>query len=123
MWRKYNPNPQGKAVGDCTVRAICKATGKRWQEVYIGLCDTGLRMGDMPSANAVWGEYLRGLGYRRHVVPDTCPSCYTVEDFCEEHPDGTYILALSGHVACVYDGDLYDSWDSRREVPIFYWEA
>ena len=123
MWRMYNPNPLGKAVGDCTVRAICKATGKRWQEVYIGLCDTGLRMGDMPSANAVWGEYLRGLGYLRHVVPDTCPSCYTVEDFCVEHPDGTYILALSGHVACVSDGDLYDSWDSRREVPIYYWEA
>lgn len=26
----FNPNPEGKQVGDCTVRAIAKATGKSW---------------------------------------------------------------------------------------------
>ena len=34
----FNPNPEGKQVGDCTVRAISKATGKSWDETYVGLC-------------------------------------------------------------------------------------
>jgi hypothetical protein len=24
-WEYYNPNPAGKRVGDCVIRAICKA--------------------------------------------------------------------------------------------------
>lgn len=43
----FNPNPEGKQVGDCTVRAIAKATGKSWDETYVGLCLQGLKMGDM----------------------------------------------------------------------------
>ena len=33
----FNPNPAGQKVGDCTVRAIAKATGKSWDEVYKGM--------------------------------------------------------------------------------------
>ena len=29
----YNPNPDGNRVGDCTVRALCKATGHDWDYV------------------------------------------------------------------------------------------
>lgn len=68
----FNPNPAGQKVGDCTVRAIAKATGKSWDEVYIGLCLQGLIMGDLPSANSVWGAYLRQHGFTRNVMPNTC---------------------------------------------------
>lgn len=36
--------------------------------------------------------------------------------------DGIYVLALQGHVVCVIDGVYYDSWDSGREVPLYYWQ-
>lgn len=121
MYSQFNPNPIGKNVGDCTVRAICKATDKEWGDVYLGLCMQGYLMGDMPSANSVWGAYLHNLGYSRGIVPDSCPECYTVADFAAEYPDGTYILALSGHVVCVKDGLVYDSWDSSGETPIYFW--
>lgn len=117
----FNPNPAGQKVGDCTVRAIAKATGKSWDEVYIGLCLQGLIMGDLPSANSVWGAYLRQHGFTRNVMPNTCPDCYTVGRFADEHPRGTYILALSGHVVCVQDGTIYDSWNSENEIPLYYW--
>ena len=32
MFVRYNPNPAGKNVGDCPVRAICKATGQGWHD-------------------------------------------------------------------------------------------
>lgn len=117
----YNPNPSGKNVGDCVVRAISKATGQSWEKTYIALCVQGLMDSDLPSANAVWGNYLRGIGFRRHIVPDTCPDCYTVADFAASYPVGTYILALSGHVVCVEDGTIFDSWDSSNEVVLYFW--
>lgn len=117
-----NLNPFGRQVGDCTVRAIARATGKTWDETFIGLCLQGLTMGDMPSANSVWGAYLRQQGFTRNVVPNTCPDCYTVAEFAHDHPHGVYVLALSSHVVCVEDGKYFDSWDSGSEIPLFYWE-
>lgn len=93
-----------------------------WEKTYAGLCVQGFESCDMPSANHVWGAYLRKRGFRRHALPDTCPDCYTVAEFCREHPHGLYVLAISGHVVCVCEGDYYDSWDSGSEIPSFYWE-
>ena len=109
-------------MGDCTVRAISKATGKEWGETYLAMAIEGYLEGDMPSANAVWGAYLRRIGYRRYMVPDTCPDCYTVGRFADEHPEWTFILALSGHVVCVQDGVIYDSWNSENEIVLYYWQ-
>ena len=34
MYSHYSPNPHGKRVGDCVVRALSKATDKSWEEIY-----------------------------------------------------------------------------------------
>lgn len=117
----FNPNPAGRFVGDCTVRAICKLLDQDWDTVYVGTVFQGFLNKDMPSGNATWGSYLRRQGYIREVVPNTCPDCYTVKDFCKDHPKGRYLLALDGHVVAVVDGDYYDTWDSGNELPIYYW--
>lgn len=117
----YNPNPGNNHVGDCTIRAICKATGKRWEQVYAGLAAYGFWLCDMPSANHVWGAYLRKNGFKRYLVDDHGKDMYTVEDFCRDNPQGTYVLAINGHVVCVVDGLFYDSWDSGQEIPLYYW--
>lgn len=117
---EYNANPAGRRVGDCTVRAISKALGKDWDDVYTGLFVEGYSKSDMPSANSVWGAYLRDHGFTRRIIPDDLMD-YTVRDFCADHPTGTYILAIDGHVVCVIDGDYYDAWDSGNEIPHYYW--
>ena len=120
-WIPYNPNPIRNRVGDCTVRAICKATGQDWDTVYTHLCFYGFICKDMSLANDVWGKYLRKQGYKRYLVDDKDQEYYTVEDFCQDNPQGTYILAIDGHVVCVVDGKYYDTWDSGGEIPIYYW--
>ena len=30
LWEYYNPNPNDKAVGDCTIRAMTKALDMPW---------------------------------------------------------------------------------------------
>lgn len=121
MFTKYNPNPYGARVGDCTVRAITKATGDKWETVYLHLCMYGFMLGDMPTANAVWGAYLKDKGWKRHFVPDSCPNCYTVGNFAEDHPQGTFIVCPSGHVVCVHQGQVFDSWDSSQELVVYFW--
>lgn len=78
-------------------------------------------MHDMPSSNRVWERYLFDNGFKRTLLPDTCPDCYTVKEFCRDHREGKFLLAIGNHVVAVEDGDYYDTWDSGNEVPIYYW--
>lgn len=122
MWVYYNPNPTGRNVGDCAVRAISKAFDVDWEEAYDLISDAARLMRDMPSADSVWGAVLRQNGFYRKAIPNSCPDCYTAEDFCIDHPYGTYVLGFGGHVATVKDGRLFDSWNSIKEIPQYYWE-
>ena len=121
MWVKYNPNPCGRVVGDCAVRALAKALGVEWETAFLRLTMNALQMCDMPNADSVLGAVLRQEGFFRETIPNTCPDCYTAADFCRDHPRGVYVLAFGGHVAAVVDGDLYDSWNSLQEIPAYYW--
>ena len=122
MYVEYNPNPYHKRVDDCVVRGITKVLDRDWNSVYLGIVMQGYMSKNMPSSNAVWGEYLRRKGFRRYAIPNMCPDCYTVIDFCKYHPMGTYLHATGSHVIAVVDGDYYDSWDSGDEVPVYYFE-
>lgn len=120
-WKMYNPSPVGRNVGDCAVRAVAKALRTDWETAYAMIAMNGYLMGDMPSSNAVWGAVLRQQGFTRHVIPNTCPDCYTVGEFAREHPNGVYVVGTGNHVVTVEDGDIYDSWDSSKEIPVYYW--
>lgn len=122
MWAKFNPNPLKKNVGDCAVRAVAKATNQTWEQAYIALIVQGFSACDMPSSNAVWGEVLRSKGFTRHIISNECPDCYTLMDFCQEYPKGTYVVALPSHAVAVKDGSYYDAWDSGQETPLYFWK-
>ena len=121
-WKQFNPNPRNQRVGDCTIRAICKALNADWETVFAGVMVKACQLSDMPSANHVWSAYLREHGFRRNIVDDHGRYVYTVDDFCRDHPEGTYVLGIDGHVVCVQDGYYWDSWNSGNEIPIYYWE-
>ena len=97
IYMYYNPNPRGRSVGDCTVRAVSAALGVSWDAAFRGIARQARSMADMPSADAVWGAYLKSRGFRRRTIANTCPDCYTAADFAREHPHGVYVLAFGGH--------------------------
>lgn len=121
MWVQYNPNPTGRSVEDCSIRAVAKALDIDWETAYILICSNGLAMGDMPHSDSVWGSVLREKGFYRKTIPNVCPNCYTAKMFCRDNPEGTFVLGFGGHVATVQDGNLFDAWDSSNEIPVYVW--
>lgn len=117
MYKEYNPNPCGKWVGDCVVRALTKVLDKTWEEVYTELCFVGLTMCDMPSSNTVWGRYLVDNGY----LPYTS-ELVTAEQFARLHPKGKYLLATGSHAIALIDGTIYDAWNSSSEIISYYFK-
>ena len=119
-YRFFNPNPLGKFVGDCTIRAICAVTELDWYEIHRQQSDLSRIMADMPSSDDVWWELLRLHGFRKVKLLDSCPNCYTVADFSYDHPSGLFVLGPKEHAIAVIDGDWYDTWDSGATVPLYY---
>lgn len=117
---KYNANPLNKNAGDCVIRAISKATHKKWDDIYLALSAKGFDLKDWGNSNEVWDSYLRENGYYRRTIPNICPSCYTIKDFAKDHPNGTYIVATGTHVVAVVDGIYFDTYDSG-DIPIIYY--
>ena len=114
----YNPNPCGKLVGDCVIRAISKALDQDWETTYMDMAMQGFKMCDMPSSNAVWGAYLSDRGFIKKLIQGDV----SIDDFCEANTHGTYVLATGTHVVAVIDGTYYDAGDSGSEIPIYYWK-
>ena len=132
MFIRYNHNPAGLEVGDCVIRAIATALDLDWYIVHDELCDLSGYMTDMPSSNRVWKTYLENFGFGETMIDTDCPNCLTVQDFCERHPIGRYILStceytaanrivVAGtHVVAAIYGDYYDIWDSGSDIPLSY---
>lgn len=120
MWQFVNPNPAYNFVGDCVVRALTIALDSDWDTIFLGLAAYGFNIKDMPSGNAIWSAYLRDKGFKRYIIPNECPNCYALKDFCKDHPNGIFVIGTGTHAVTVIDGDYYDSWDSGNVIPIYY---
>lgn len=121
MWIKYNSNPLAANAEDCAIRAVAVALNVTWDDAFDMVAQMAKNMGVMPHNNAAWGAVLRQHGFIRKIIPNTCPNCYTIEDFCQEHPKGIYVLGTGTHAVAVIDGNYIDTWNSGNEIPVYYW--
>lgn len=120
-WKFFNPNPVSRNVGDCAVRAVSAALDVDWETAFALISNNAYQMGDMPSSNAVFGSVLRQHGFKRHIIPNTCPDCYSIGQFAVDHPNGIYVVGTGNHVVTVKNGWILDTWNSSNEIPVYYW--
>ena len=120
MWVRANPNPCRQEEPDCVVRAIAIATGQSWDTVHWDLCRLSHERCTMPSVNWLWELYLKRYGFEKFLLPETCPTCTTVREFCKRFPKGTYIIGTGTHAVACIDGDYLDAWDSGGEVGTYF---
>lgn len=113
-------------VGDCVTRAICNATGKDYKEVYdrINTLEKTRRVGKRERRGSARGGVRKSV--LKHYIEQELGlkwvSCMGIGTGCKVHVSnndlpnsGSFILNLSGHLSCIKDGKLYDTYDCSRD--------
>ena len=117
MYKFYNANARGNFVNDCTIRAISLAEGKTWDETYDELSEIAQENGIiLDDVNFV--EPLLDSRYERQCYDHTY-----VGEFVEDHPKGTFLITMNGHITCCIDGILYDTFDCRNRLMLCAWRV
>ena len=114
----FQPNKKDlkDKVGDCQIRAFCKALGLTWLEAFdltipicrelqtytIFDCDLSKTKAAMDTLGFTYTGVSNKSGSKRP----------TVDSFAKDHPTGTYIVKVARHVVAVVDGKYFDTWDS-----------
>lgn len=109
MFKFYNANPLGRHVNDCTVRAISLATGRTWDEVYRELSEFAQYLAIMPDDVVYIDAYLEQ--YFNKIYSCKGNTKITVGDFVKNNPRGTYLITMCGHITCVINGTIYDTFN------------
>ena len=123
-FKAYNANSQDIDRNDCVARAMSLAFNQDYSVLLNKL-----------------RKFARDNGYAKHnlvscfdryikntfgVTHEDLHGSKTVDEFCKEHPNGTYLLLcgksrLAEHMTCVMKGDIYDTWDcSKYKVGLWY---
>lgn len=109
MFVYYNNNPFERHVNDCSVRAIALATGRSWDETYKELSDYARKEGITFSEVEFINEHL-SRKYPRYCERENY-RIVTVGDFADLNLKGKWLCTMSGHITCVIDGTIYDTFD------------
>ena len=116
-----NPHPKkSKKMGDCTIRAISIATGKSWLEVYDELASIGRELLAPQNDMTVINYYMERIGTKIPVKVDG--KRLTAYDLCQLRGSKTYIIRTAGHLACVKNKKLRDTWDSSHKSGYIVWQ-
>ena len=121
MWRYLNKNPRSRDVNDCVIRSISCAENRSWGDVYDELSllakEQGIILDDVRFVEPYLdGKYERTCYKKEHYA-------MTVGEFVDTHKEGTYLVTMRGHITCVKDGVLYDTWDCRDRLIWCAWEV
>lgn len=127
MFKYFNPNPiyDGKNKAwkhvDCTVRSICAATGKTWQDVYKLLVNTGLSEYVMPNDMVAYIKVIKDLGFKS--IKKCKKGELKVRDimYMSKKDRRIYLCKVKNHVVCCKNGDILDTWDSSDCLLSQYW--
>lgn len=132
----HNENPKNRITGDCTFRAIARATGKDWRNVVMEMaqlsCETGYAINDDKGIE----RYLEKIGWVKHKQPRKVDNTkFTGKEFCKALKDPEYREFFTGtdkltniichigghHVTCIVAGKINDIWDCSNKCIGNYW--
>lgn len=99
---------------DCVVTALHIATGMPYFDCHRALHDAGRTV----RVRTPWS--IVTSVYARHGAMHSCQT--TVGDFVRDHPVGTFIVSVRGHVFVIRDGVCLDHTPSKPSRKIgYYW--
>lgn len=116
MYKFYNANPFKNNISDCTTRAISLAEGETWDYTYNKLSKLAQSKGEMFDSVEFIESYLDDR------YPRQCHYAKTIEEFIKEFPNGIYLCTMPGHITCIINGCVYDTFDCRNRKMWCSWK-
>lgn len=119
----YNQNPHNRITGDCVARSVSFALDIPYEKVVMDMaefqCKTGFQA-DYSEDKFLKTTYgIDKQAQLRHYDNTK----YTVKEFINKFPKGTYIISMPSHLTVIKDGKNYDIWDctkSEKKVGIWW---
>jgi len=121
VYKFTNPHPKGLKTNDCVVRAMSLAFNEDYLETRRKLNEYKRFLNlDSYKSNSFIYQYLEI--YERLIIPPIKGKPrMRAADFVEAYGDGTYIVKMAKHLACIKDGKLLDTWDSGDKAIYTAW--
>lgn len=116
-----NVNPKNKKVSDCTVRAFALAHGISWYESY-DILSSYARQECIIIDDA---DFIDNFLSNRYEYK--CFKCdnitITVGEVSKIYNKGIFLITMSGHITCLIDGVIYDTWDPSYRYVWRIWQV
>ena len=119
-YRFLNLNPLGNVEEDCVTRAISLAL----EEDYSKISHKLYLIADLYDCQRLCVccyKFLLDNIYQLQRIEEV--QGMTVNEFCQKHPKGTFLIRLNGHLTCVIDNVLYDLWNCDSEKIDIVWQV
>lgn len=111
----YNANPHNRITTDCVIRALATALEIPYNQVVMDMAELQCKTGFDPSTPSTYTKYLDQHGWTKQPQPKHLDGTkFTVREFVDAHPTGTYLINMAGHVSTLKDGKILDIWDCYR---------
>ena len=122
MFKEYNINPKKRKTSDCVIRAIATAFEISWDKVFDELVKIAKEKKVAQISKEAYEELLKGYA--------TIPVKYETPDGKKRYKpknivkwEGIYILCLAGHLTCVKNHMVYDTFDCSEKSCYKIWKV
>lgn len=124
FYKKVNLNPKGSITGDCVVRAIANALDKDWYQVFDDLTKIARDRCGVIDEPETYSIYLKDYPTIRVKFVDKYGENRRLRPryFKEKGLNGTYIVSVAGHLTCVRNGVVEDTWNCANKCAYKIWE-
>lgn len=123
VFHYHNENPKNRITGDCTFRAIARATGKSWEEVVREMAEMSIKTGYAVNDKKGIERYMESIGWIKMPQPrKTDGTKYTGAEFAKKNQGNRIVCMIGGHhVTCIIEGKVNDIWDCTNKCIGNYW--
>lgn len=120
LYEFKNLNPLGKIEEDCVTRATANALDLDYYFVQKKLKQIG-ELFECESLCVCCYKFL--LDYFFGLKRDENYQGMEIRQFAKMHRKGTYIIRTDGHLTCVRNGVISDTWDCGERLIDIVWRV
>lgn len=117
MFIYHNNNPEREITNDCVVRAISTALNLDYNYILQEL----FKISNYFNCDMLVKDCYKILLSEQFELPMYYGNGNSVEKIARDFRDKNLILRIDGHLVASKNGNVFDTWDSSKEIVDVFW--